>query len=297
MPDIINLKAVATLEDFSNALNALEHLNHEVLGMTSFKLGGDAINRVTTELSEDVSKMPRLVCTEVPKGARDSDLAAATTAKDKADIREAFLTFASDILMNQDAVSYEEVALGLDTDPKKTITEVLITRQAPPLPPSSAKREKPGDSALKAPPPGDSSETFRTFMPFIFAWEGRTFENDPDDPGGATKFGIDQRSHPNVDIKNLTEELALAIYWEEWKDDGCPGLPRPYAEVFFNCAVNMGKGRANGFHGVAKGNASVFLGLQEGYYQRLAQQDRFKKYLKGWLNRTKALRDRFGIPR
>jgi hypothetical protein len=297
MPDILNLNAVATLEDFTKALNDIEDLNHEVLGMSSFKLGGDAINRVKTRLSMDASDLPDLVCTEVPKGARESDLAAATTAKDKAQIREAFLTFASDILMEQDAVSYEEVALGLDTDPQKKFVEVLITRKAPPLPPSSSKREKPGDSALLAAPPAESSETFRSFMPFIFAWEGRKFENDPDDPGGATKFGIDQRSHPNVDIRNLTEEVALAIYWEEWKDDGCPSLPRPYAEVFFNCAVNMGKGRAKGFDSVAKGNASVFLGLQEGFYQRLAQQARFAKFLKGWLNRTRALRDRFGIPR
>jgi lysozyme family protein len=33
-------------------------------------------------------------------------------------------------------------------------------------------------------------------------------ERDPDDPGGLTKFGIDQRSHPTVDINALRLEQA-----------------------------------------------------------------------------------------
>jgi lysozyme family protein len=48
-----------------------------------------------------------------------------------------------------------------------------------------------------------------------------TFEggyvNDPDDPGGETKFGISKRSYPNEDIANLTIErakfLAKRDYW------------------------------------------------------------------------------------
>ena len=48
-----------------------------------------------------------------------------------------------------------------------------------------------------------------------------TFEggyvNDPDDPGGETKFGISKRSYPNEDIPNLTLErakfLAKRDFW------------------------------------------------------------------------------------
>jgi len=43
-------------------------------------------------------------------------------------------------------------------------------------------------------------------IPWLFKWEGTYYEDDKDDPGGATKFGIDQRSHPHVDIRNLTAE-------------------------------------------------------------------------------------------
>jgi lysozyme family protein len=141
------------------------------------------------------------------------------------------------------------------------------------------------------------SPRFLTFMPFIFEWEGETYENDPDDPGGATKFGIDQRSHPNVDIKNLTKDQAMEIYWQEWLADGCEEKGSPFAEVFFNCAVNMGLGRAKQFDaGVNGEDAKGFLDLQESYYRRLAAGHRnFQKYLKGWLNRTNALRQRFEL--
>lgn len=135
---------------------------------------------------------------------------------------------------------------------------------------------------------------FLAFMPFIFEWEGETYENDPDDPGGETKFGIDKRSHPNVDIKNLTKEQATAIYWTEWLADGCEPMPSPYAEVFFNCAVNMGLARARQFDAKVPGaNIDDFLNQQEDYYRHLAESNRFHKYLKGWLNRTSALRKRF----
>lgn len=138
------------------------------------------------------------------------------------------------------------------------------------------------------------SPTFLNFMPFILEWEGRVFENDPDDPGGATKFGIDQRSHPKENIRELTEERAVDIYWDEWQKDGCETMPSPYAEVFFNCAVNMGLSRAKKFDAQVPGaDFNQFLDLQESYYKRLAAGTHFRKFLKGWLNRTEALRSRF----
>lgn len=42
------------------------------------------------------------------------------------------------------------------------------------------------------------------------------YVNDPNDPGGETKFGICKRNHPNVDIANLTEEQAIEIYQQEY---------------------------------------------------------------------------------
>jgi len=140
------------------------------------------------------------------------------------------------------------------------------------------------------------SKAFTDFMPWIFDWEGTTYENDPDDPSGATKYGIDQRSHPGVDIRNLTESGAMAIYWDEWLKDKCDKYDSPYAEVFFNCAVNMGLGKAREFDAAAKDDPKTFLALQEAKYRSIAANNPvMQKYLKGWLNRTDSLRKRFSI--
>jgi lysozyme family protein len=42
------------------------------------------------------------------------------------------------------------------------------------------------------------------------------YVNDPLDPGGETKFGISKRSHPLIDIKNLTIDQAKEIYQNEY---------------------------------------------------------------------------------
>lgn len=38
------------------------------------------------------------------------------------------------------------------------------------------------------------------------------YVNNPQDPGGETKWGISKRSYPDVDIASLTQEGAMAIY-------------------------------------------------------------------------------------
>ena len=139
------------------------------------------------------------------------------------------------------------------------------------------------------------SQRFAEFMPFIFKWEGG-YDNDPDDPGGETKFGIDKRSHPDVDIKALTREQATAIYWREyWVKFGCEWLAQPLGEVFFNACVNCGAGRARALLNdpASPHTADGFLDSQEAFYRRLVSaRPALRKFLKGWLNRTADLRRR-----
>lgn len=161
----------------------------------------------------------------------------------------------------------------------------------------------PAAGTLAATEAGPYSARFLKMIPFLWEWEGTKFEDDPDDPGGATKFGIDKRSHPAEDIRNLTEARAIAIYWKEyWQRYGCEGYQIPLGEVVFNCCVNAGWGRAKtlldvALHTAPGGNvAERFLQEQEDFYRRLAEQrPRSQKYLKGWLNRTAALRRHLGM--
>ena len=44
------------------------------------------------------------------------------------------------------------------------------------------------------------------------------FVNDPDDPGGKTKYGISERYNPGIDIESLTLDKAAAIYRRKYWD-------------------------------------------------------------------------------
>ena len=51
---------------------------------------------------------------------------------------------------------------------------------------------------------------FNDIIEVVLHHEGG-YVNDPVDPGGETNFGIAKRSHPDVDIANLTKEGAKEI--------------------------------------------------------------------------------------
>ena len=71
------------------------------------------------------------------------------------------------------------------------------------------------------------------------------YVNDPDDPGGETNFGIAKRSHPDVDIKNLTKDGAKEIYKETyWDRNKVESLSEDLRHIYFDMSVNQGRGRA-----------------------------------------------------
>lgn len=65
--------------------------------------------------------------------------------------------------------------------------------------------------------------------------------NNPKDPGGETKWGISKRSYPNVDIKNLTRDGAIAIYKRDfWNKVNAGDLYDGVAYQSLDFAVNSG---------------------------------------------------------
>ena len=70
------------------------------------------------------------------------------------------------------------------------------------------------------------------------------YANDPDDPGGETKYGISKRQYPNLDIATLTLDQAKAIYRRDyWKYDGISD--QAVASKLFDMAVNLGAFQAH----------------------------------------------------
>lgn len=73
------------------------------------------------------------------------------------------------------------------------------------------------------------------------------YANDPDDPGGETKYGISKRAYPDEPIAGLTLERAREIYIRDyWNACRCNELPAPLDLLVFDCGVNQGVGAAIG---------------------------------------------------
>lgn len=67
------------------------------------------------------------------------------------------------------------------------------------------------------------------------------YVNDPQDPGGETKYGISKRQYPSEDIPTMTLERAKILYkrdyWDAVKGDM---LPAKLNHIVFDTAVNQG---------------------------------------------------------
>ena len=106
------------------------------------------------------------------------------------------------------------------------------------------------------------TDLFSAIFTVLIGEEGG-YTNDPKDPGGETNWGIDKRSHPNVDIKNLTQDQAKQIYLEDyWIFQKSPAqfsgdnLPPALALMMFDAAVNNGPVRAREWLQAAVGVAT-----------------------------------------
>lgn len=65
------------------------------------------------------------------------------------------------------------------------------------------------------------------------------YVNDPRDPGGETNWGISKRAYPDLDIKNLTQDQAKAIYLRDFWNPIGDADPAIKFQVF-DFAVNSG---------------------------------------------------------
>lgn len=153
----------------------------------------------------------------------------------------------------------------------------------------------------------------------IKAEGGSKITNDPNDPGGLTKFGISKKAYPLVDIANLTEAEAIAIYkrdyWDKVQGDL---LPYKIAYALFNYAVNRGVSVAIKYAQKAAGViqdgkmgqgtiAAIlvmgersfleqFLGLaKKGYEDLVASKPALAVFLNGWKNRIDHIGDYVGV--
>jgi lysozyme family protein len=157
---------------------------------------------------------------------------------------------------------------------------------------------------------------WKDYFELLMEFEGEAYECVRGDAGGATKFGVDQRSHPGVDIASLTKAGAERIYLKEFGESSASKLPAPISFVYFDFAVNAGERQAaqclqravcvhdDGRVGratlgaamamISHGESGKLLGRisaqREMFYLNLAHtRPSLNKFLAGWLRRSKLM--------
>jgi len=135
----------------------------------------------------------------------------------------------------------------------------------------------------------------------LFGFVKDTLENTPvptPDGKGVARFGINSRAHPKLyaetdGFKNLTEEMALAIYEDYWKAIDGDNLPPLLAARAFDTAFNQGIGAAKRLLKESDGDAEIFNALRRERYETLASEnpEEHAKNLRGWINRMTQLED------
>lgn len=128
---------------------------------------------------------------------------------------------------------------------------------------------------------------FDRSIAIILRFEGGLSEN-ANDPGGLTKFGISQRSHPGVNVRDLTVEEAKAIYRREyWLPLGCERHAWPFCLVLFDTGVQRGVAKAEQMAEAAAFKTETLLLDRMAYYAtRVRTKPSQRTFLAGWINRV-----------
>ena len=133
-----------------------------------------------------------------------------------------------------------------------------------------------------------ASENFDRAEKFTVGLEGMSsVAKDVGDGHGLTKYGITEKDHPGVDVKNLTLDQAKEIYKKEyWDHFGCDALSFPLDCIHFDTAVNM-YSKANQILAQSSNDPKLYLQLRTNRYRSIAAANPSdQKYLNGWLNRV-----------
>lgn len=120
------------------------------------------------------------------------------------------------------------------------------------------------------------------------------YVNDPNDPGGETKYGISKKAYPQLDIKNLTLEDALALYYRDyWYLAKSCGFPLDVCAL--DCAVNEGTKIAQQFLQVSNKDYELYIQQRMEHYLallhgKMASNPNRMVYQRSWFQRLNNLK-------
>ncbi|MBQ3640722.1 hypothetical protein II906_02160, partial [bacterium] len=133
-------------------------------------------------------------------------------------------------------------------------------------------------------------------LKYVLKSEGG-YSNNKADRGGATNYGITQRTYdaylnknklPHKNVANITYEEVKRIYFREyWQASGADKISDfKLALILFDSAVNHGVNGAKVLYQKSGVDAYKLLELRKQKYLNIVQKNPSQKvFLKGWLNR------------
>lgn len=114
--------------------------------------------------------------------------------------------------------------------------------------------------------------------------------------GAPANFGINQAHNPDVDVRNITQNDAKAIYKTRyWDAIGGDNLPAELQGTAFDAAVNQGPANARKWLQESGGDVNKFNQLRRQHYEALAAKPEFARYRNTWMNRL-ASYERNSVP-
>jgi len=145
---------------------------------------------------------------------------------------------------------------------------------------------------------------FNTAFEILLRFEGG-ISNNKADKGGLTKYGISHAAYPNLNIAELTEDMARDIYERDyWNPAGCNKLKPELQYIHFDTAVNCGVVTAikllqtvsgvkqDGIIGPETIQAADKISIDDyanariGFYKSIVDKDKNQViFLTGWINR------------
>lgn len=159
--------------------------------------------------------------------------------------------------------------------------------------------EQPTSRPSTAPPPTPSpvtqTSTFNTAVNFVLNEEGGYVADDAGK--GETNMGVNTTANPDVNIKGLTPEKAIAIYKQRyWDKINGDYLPPALAMVAFDGAVNQGVAKTKELLKKSGGDPMKLIQLRKAHYDALvkANPKKFGKYYDGWMSRLNKLAGQLG---
>lgn len=142
-------------------------------------------------------------------------------------------------------------------------------------------------------------KAYNIIMKWVEHAEGGYVDN-PDDPGGATNFGISQKSFPHIDIKTLTIDDAMIIYKNQyWTPLQLDKYPFSIGLFIFDTSILQGISIATKLirihlKNVNDINQSIMQLLPLRLWELALDRD-FAKFGEGWTNRIADLINRINI--